>query len=180
MGHTTHEDLVKHFSAVLELLDMKHMCHISVDGPSVNLKFYVFKDTCLDGILHSLLDIGVCSLHVIHGAFRTGAEASGWKQKSTVKGLQKILHDSPAHREDYTNITGSVKFPYYFSGTRWVDNKRVSDQLILSWENMIVSSKICESLPKKKRPSSKSYINVKKAVDDDLTVSKLSLVMLPV
>ena len=175
MGHTTHEDLVKHFIAVLELLDMKHMCHISVDRPSVNLKFYdVFKDTCLDGILHSLIDIGVCSLHVIHGAFRTGAEASGWKQKSTVKGSQKILHDSPAHREDYTNITGSVKFRYYFSGTRWVDNKRVSDQLILSWENMIVSSKICESLPKKKRPSSKSYINVKKAVDDDLTVSKLS------
>ena len=52
--------------------------------------------------------------------------------KSTLKGSQKILHDSPAHREDYTNITGSVKFPYYFCGTRWVDNKRVSDQLILS------------------------------------------------
>ena len=113
-------------------------------------------------------------MHVINGAFRTGAEASGWKQKSTLKGSQKILHNSPAHREDYTNITGSVKFPYYFCGTRWVDNKRVSDQLILSWENMIASSKICESLPKKKRPSSRSYVNVKKAVDDDLTVSKLS------
>ena len=63
---------------------MKRMYHISMDGPSVNLKFYdVFKDTCQDGILHSLIDIGVCSLHVIHDAFRTGAKASGWKLKST-------------------------------------------------------------------------------------------------
>ena len=44
---------------------MKRMYHISMDGPSVNMKFYdVFKDTCQDGILHSLIDIGVCSLHV--------------------------------------------------------------------------------------------------------------------
>ena len=72
MGYTTHDDLVKHFSPLLEPLDMKHMYHISMDGLSVNLKFYVFKDTCLDGIFHSLTDIGVCSFHVVHGA-----EASG-------------------------------------------------------------------------------------------------------
>ena len=53
--------------------------------------------------------------------------------------------------------------------------KRVCNQLISLWENITALSKFWESLPKKKRPSSKSYINVKKAVDDDLTVSKLSL-----
>ena len=181
MGHTTHEDLVKHFCAVLELLDTKHIYHISVDGPSVNLKFYdVFKDTCVDGIFHSLIDIGVCSFHVIHGAFRTGAEASGWKPKFTLKGLHKILHDTPAHRDDYTSITGNDNFPYYFRGTRWFDSKRISDQLISLWKNIIALSKFWESLPKKKRLSSKSYVNVKKAVDDDLTVSKLSLVTSPV
>ena len=124
MGHKTHEDLVKHFSAVLEPLDMKDMYHISMDGPSVSLKFYdVFKDTCLDGIFHSLTDIGVYSLHVIHGAFRTGAEASGWKLKSTLKGSHKIFHDTPERREDYTSITGNVKFPYYYCGTWWVDKR---------------------------------------------------------
>ena len=175
MGHKTHEDLVKHFSAVLEPLDMKDMYHISMDGPSVSLKFYdVFKDTCLDGIFHSLTDIGVYSLHVIHGAFRTGAEASGWKLKSTLKGSHKIFHDTPERREDYTSITGNVKFPYYYCGTWWVDNKRVSDQLVSLWENIITLSKFWESLPKKKRSSSTSYVNVKKVVDDDLTVSKLS------
>ena len=175
MGHATHEDLVKHFSAVLEPLDMKHMYHISMDGPSVNLKFYdVFKDTCLDGIFRSLIDIVVCSLHVIHCAFITGAEASGWKLNSTLKGSHKILHDTPARREDYTSITGSGKFPYYFCGTRWVDSKKVSDQLISLWENIIALSKFLESLAKVKRPSSKRHVNVIKAVDDDLTVSNLS------
>ena len=99
MGHATHEDLVKHFSAVVEPFDMKHMHTISMDGPSVNLKFYNVKDTCLDGILHSLIDIGVCSLHVILVVFRTGALASGSKLKSTLKGSHKVLHDTLAHRE---------------------------------------------------------------------------------
>ena len=27
---------------------------------------------------HNLIDIGSCSLHIIHGAFKTGAESSGW------------------------------------------------------------------------------------------------------
>ena len=71
-------------------------------------------------------------------------------------------------------------FPYSFCATCWVENKKVSDQLILLWENIISLSKLWDSLPKKKRPSSKSYINVKKMVFDDLTVSKLSLVTLPV
>ena len=151
MGHRTHEDLVKHFSAVLEPFDMKRMHHISMDGPSVNLKFYdIFKDTCVDGIFHSLIDNGICSLHVIHGAFRAGAEASGWKLKSTLKkDSRKILHDTPAPREDYTSITRSVKFPYYFCGNRRVDNNKVSDQLISLWEN-IALSKFRESLQEEK------------------------------
>ena len=69
MGHLTHEDLIKHLPAILEPLDMKHMYHISMDGPKVNLKFYkVFKETCFNGIFHSLIDVGICSLHVVHGA----------------------------------------------------------------------------------------------------------------
>ena len=58
----------------------RHVPHFNRWPPSVNLKFYnVFKDTCLDWIFHSPIDNGICSLHVINGAFRPGAEASGWK-----------------------------------------------------------------------------------------------------
>ena len=151
MGHTIHEDLVKHFSAVLELLDMKHVYHISMDGLTVNVKLYnVFKDICLNGIFHSIIVIGVSSLHVIHGASRTCAEASGWKLKSTLKSWHKILHDTLTHREDYTS-TEKIKFPYCFNGTGWVDNKRVSDQLISLWENIIALSKFQESLPPRRK-----------------------------
>ena len=104
-----------------------NMYHISMDRPSDNLKFCdVFKDTYLDGIFHSRIENGVCSLRVTHGTFRTGVEVSGWKLKSLLKGLHKILHDTPVRREDYTSIIGSVKFPHYFCGTRRVDNKRAT------------------------------------------------------
>ena len=83
----------------------RHVPHFNRWPPSVNLKFYdVFKDTCLDWIFHSPIDNGICSLHVIHGAFRPGAEASGWKLKSSWKCSHKILHDAPACTENYTSI----------------------------------------------------------------------------
>ena len=71
---------------------MKQMYHISLDGPQINLKFYkVFRETCFNGTFHSLIDIGVCSLHVVYGACRTGAEASCSKMKATLKISHKIL-----------------------------------------------------------------------------------------
>ena len=55
-----------------------------------------------------------------------------------------------------------------------MDNKRVSDRLISLWQNIIAISRFWENLPKNKRPSSKSYVNVKTAIADDLTVTKLT------
>ena len=43
-----------------------------------------------------LLDIGSCSLHIIHGAFKSGAEKNGWDIKSIFKAAYTILHDTPA------------------------------------------------------------------------------------
>jgi len=109
-----------------------------MDGPKVNLKFYkVFKGTCLNSTFHSLIDNGVCSLNVVHGAFRIGVEVSGWKVKTTLKCSHKMLHETLACREDYTSGIGSTSFPLFFCSTRWVDNKRVSDHLILLWQNII-------------------------------------------
>ena len=49
---------------------------------------------------HELIDIGSCSLHIIHGAFKTGAEISGRSIKVIFKGVFTILHDIAARRED--------------------------------------------------------------------------------
>ena len=47
-----------------------------MDELNVNLRFYqeVIKKRKEEHMFHSLLDIGSCSLHIIHGSSKTGAE----------------------------------------------------------------------------------------------------------
>ena len=56
------------------------MLQVSMDGPSVDIKFAEalpkHRDECE---LPQLIDIGSCQLHVIHGAFQTGSNATPWR-----------------------------------------------------------------------------------------------------
>ena len=63
--------------------------------------------------------------------------------------------------------------PIKFASFRWVENKKVADQLIEIWHNIKKLVAHWEKLPKYKRPSSKSYANVKAAVEDPMTPAKL-------
>ena len=53
-------------------------------GPSVNLKFYneIVQDI-QENMVHSFIDIGSCSLHIVRGSFKTGAEKTGWNFEGT-------------------------------------------------------------------------------------------------
>ena len=87
-------------------------------GPNVNLKFFKeFAVEFKEDSFHSLVDIGSCCLHIVHGAFKTGAEKSEWGLKKFLKAAYTILHDSPARREDYESVTGSSKYPLNFCAT---------------------------------------------------------------
>ena len=103
----------------MEQLDQSKMCQISMDGPSVNWKFFngVTKKREEDE-LHALINIGSCGLHVIHGAFQTGVDATNWNIKKTLHSAFYILHDSPERPEDYESVTGSSKYPLNFCATR--------------------------------------------------------------
>ena len=46
-------------------------------------------------------------MHIIHRAFKTGAESTNWALKKALKGAFTLLHDSPARRDDYVSPTGS-------------------------------------------------------------------------
>ena len=102
-----------------------------MDGPSVNLKFYdklvKFRQECE---LPQLINIGICGLHVNHGALKTGIEKTEWDIKKTMKGSFHVLHDTPARRSDYSSVTGSDVFPLFFCALRWVEDKPVADRLI--------------------------------------------------
>ena len=73
-GHGTHVDLLKNFPDGLEGFDSSKMIQVSMDSPSVNLKFLeVLKKSREDIDLPKLIGIGSCSLHLAHGAFKSGA-----------------------------------------------------------------------------------------------------------
>ena len=119
LGHGTHTDLLKHFKSVTDTLPSKKAYQVSMDGPNVNLKFSKeFSQLFKEENCHELINIGTCSLHTIHNSFRTGAEATSWGLKKTLKGAYYVLHNSPARREDYETITGSTTYPFSFVATR--------------------------------------------------------------
>ena len=118
-GHGTHQNLLKYFNGVTNELDHLKLYQILMDGSSVNLKFYneIVQDR-QENMVHSLIDIGSCSLHIVLGSFKIGAEKTGWNLKALLKGSFQILHDTPTRREDYEKVTGSSKYPLFFCATR--------------------------------------------------------------
>ena len=55
--------------------------------------------------LQGMINVGSCGLHVVHGAFRSGAQKTKWGVLSILKALYEPFDESPAKREDYSAIT---------------------------------------------------------------------------
>ena len=110
-----------------------------------------------------LLGIGLYSLHIIHRAFKSGAEKNGWNIKSIfIKAAYTILHDTPARREDFISVRGEERFPLFFCATRWVEDTVFADRFVEIWESITKIVRYWERLPKSKQPSSKSFLKCKK------------------
>ena len=149
-------------------LDTSKIIQILIDGSNTNLKFLEeLKKTRTTDELNDIINIGTCNLRTVHGAFKTGVLSSGWDIKKLLKSSQCILHDTPAKREDYFNITGSTKYALPFVSTRW--------RLIELWPNIVKIFDFWEGLVKSKRQSSKSYLNVLNHIKDKLIVPKLHI-----
>ena len=64
------------------------------------------------------IDIGSCSLQIVHDAFRAGAEQSELELKKFLKRAFTVFHNSSAHREDCESVIGSSSCPLSFCATR--------------------------------------------------------------
>ena len=101
LGHTTHKDVLTHFNDIVKGLEPPKLYQISMDGPNVNLRFPdEFTSSLTETVLHSLINIGSCNLHIIHGSLKTGEAVTEWKIKKVV------------------NVTGSSVYPLNFCSTR--------------------------------------------------------------
>ena len=80
LGHTTAKDLNRAFEECSEKLDLRNLIQVSMHGPNINWKMVdlIVEDGNSNETYPNLLDVGSCSLHVIHGAFRTGMKQTGW------------------------------------------------------------------------------------------------------
>ena len=65
-----------------------------------------------------LFDIGICSLHAVHGAFQVGVEATKWNVSKVFQAMRTILHDSCARRDVYKTVNRTDLFLLPFCKTR--------------------------------------------------------------
>ena len=159
-------------------LDDSKILQLSMDGPSVNLKFYRDYVSCRSESpagTPSLVDIGVCGLHVVHGAFKTGVNSTSWKIDNLLRSLYYLFHDTYARRTEYREITGSQNFPLQFCATRWTEDSSVAERAIEIWPNICKYVEIVSKKAKSRQPTSSSYATVVKATNDPLTETKLNV-----
>ena len=82
LGHSTHPDLLREYNKALNDLCENKLVQASVIGPNVNLKLVEkMNEEQNSNEFHPLISIGSYGLHMIHGAFCAGAEATEWSIK---------------------------------------------------------------------------------------------------
>ena len=131
IAHVRHQDLFEQSISALDLLDLKKLPQLSMNGPNVNWAFFSeLRNNRTENDMSKLLSTGSCGLFFtgsIHGAFKTGEQSTDWKLEKVLRNLHQILHDSPARRKDYVDVTGSSRFPLSFCGS--VDRRWTSSSL---------------------------------------------------
>ena len=78
------------------------MVQVSMDGPNVNWKMLnkITEERCSVEHYPGLINVGSCSLHVVHGAFRSGVIKTKWGMYSVLKALHNLFDEAQAKRED--------------------------------------------------------------------------------
>ena len=82
-----------------------------MDGPNTswNVLTMLHDDRCEKDYL-KVIDIGSCSLLVLHGVFTPGVEATDWFLNKILKAMRKIFDDSLARRDTCIEICEVDKF----------------------------------------------------------------------
>lgn len=169
MGHSRASDIFKSVTEGLSGIDLLKLSQISMDGPAVNLAFMEsFLKDFESKFNKSLLETGVCSLHVVSGALKYGHKIAEWRVEAFLKALYELWKRSPARRDEYTSITSSTAFPKKFCSTRWTENKAACLRAIEILPNVKKFSK--EVKPK---PAIQSFDTVQMTVRDIFCEARL-------
>ena len=143
-----------------------------MDGPNVNWKMLnkIIKERCSVEHCLGLINVGSCSLHVVHGTFRIGVIKTQWGVDSVLKALHNLFDESPAKREDYIKVAVSEMFALPFCGHKWIEDKKAAERGLQIWAHII--SYIREK-SKNQIPISSSFSTLRSTVQDKLITAKL-------
>ena len=136
MGYARAEDTFASLKEVHKDLDLVHnLVQVSVDCPNINWKTVeIIEDhrKIQDPNCPNLIVIGSCGLHVLHGAYGAGQNATDWSLDKFLKVIYSMFKMAPARREDYliaNNLHESHKsknvsylFAQKFCRHRWLEN----------------------------------------------------------
>ena len=118
LGHGRHNDILNQFTRLTRSLKSEALYQFSMNGPTVNLKF--FKEFAADfkeGNFHSLVDIGSYSA-CCSRCLQDRCREVGMGPEEI---FESCLYHPPwltAPREDYESVTGSSKYPLIFCATQ--------------------------------------------------------------
>jgi len=134
MGHATSDDMVESFHKTTAGLKLQSCLQLSMDGPAVNWKFFdkIQKELKKDYSC-SLLNLGSCGLHTVHGMYQHGIVATTWNLDQLLKNAFWLFKDTPTRRSDYEKSLVAEPEPWYplkFCKTRWVENLPVAQRLV--------------------------------------------------
>eukprot|EP00117_Sycon_ciliatum_P022771 scpid71843/ scgid19539/ len=119
LGHARAETLVDELLDSCHSLGLSGLLQVSMDGPSVNWKaFDLLNDRLKADVDRKLFNAGSCGLHTIHNAFSAGIAETTWDIEHAFTSLYWLFKDSPARRDDFTQLTGSNLFGRNFCKTR--------------------------------------------------------------
>lgn len=171
LGQASAQCLFTSFKEALTEVPLTMLMQISMDGPAVNWKFL---DLLVDSLQEDhdgahLIEMGSCSLHIIHGTFQTGHKASGWSVNAYLRAAYGLFKDSPARRARFIEESGSTVFPQKFCQVRWIENVSAAERLLKVLANI---KKYMENT--KKLPSTFTCTTVEQLCADKLASAKIA------
>ena len=118
MGTATTAEALDSFKKVYCDLDVHKMIQISMDGPNVNWKIVeIANKHCKeqDPGAPSLLEMGNCEVHVLHGTYKTAQSVTSSKVDKFLKNCFSIFKEL---------------FPLKYCGHSWLENQEAIGRII--------------------------------------------------
>ena len=109
--------------------------------------------------MYSVILLGNCGLHIVHGALQIRMTQSGLNLHKVLHVIQKTFDELPARRDMYIRETRCYVFPIHFCKTRWVEACPVASQATEIWQCVTMVVKHCFSLSKSKRPKNNKFFD---------------------